>query len=98
VNEAQKTLTQLNQHLNPTSIILTTLDLGQEVKGAFDPNINRKLTSQAPPRTVSLQTHQQSYEGFLQITKRLESICAISRFLSLSATKLPSAAPLMVSS
>lgn len=97
VNEAQKTLTQLHQHLDPASIILATLDLGQEVKGAFDPNINRKLTSQAPPRTVSLQTHQQSYEEFLQITKRLESICTISRFLSVSATKLPSAAPLMVS-
>lgn len=26
---------------------------------AFDPNINRKLTSQAPPRPITLQTEEE---------------------------------------
>lgn len=32
---------------------------------AFDPNINRKLTSQAPPRPITLQTEEEVSHLFL---------------------------------
>ncbi|KAI8334017.1 Mak10 subunit, NatC N-terminal acetyltransferase-domain-containing protein [Chlamydoabsidia padenii] len=102
LNEAQQTLADLIKQLDPSptdksaTSIFDSLELGQEVKGAFDPNINRKFTSQAPPRTVSLPTHEEAYQEFILIIKRLESICTI--FDPPSATSppsLPSVASLM---
>ncbi|CAO3625966.1 unnamed protein product [Cunninghamella blakesleeana] len=56
--------------------------MGIEIEGAFDPNINRKLTTQSPPRVVSLPTGQETYDDFLKLVKRLESICSITKFPS----------------
>ncbi|KAI8084806.1 Mak10 subunit, NatC N-terminal acetyltransferase-domain-containing protein [Halteromyces radiatus] len=90
INEAQTMLKKLAESLDEetakdSTSILGSLNLGSEVKGAFDPNINRKLTSQAPPRTVSLKSHQQSYLEFSQTIQRLESICAITNFSSVAS-------------
>ncbi|CAO3587271.1 unnamed protein product [Absidia cylindrospora] len=90
VAEALSTLTKvgdlLDDSITKTSAsIFSTLELGDPVTGAFDPHINRKLTSQAPPRTVALQSHQESYQAFLQIVRRLESICTITKITSASS-------------
>ncbi|ORZ16313.1 Mak10 subunit, NatC N-terminal acetyltransferase-domain-containing protein [Absidia repens] len=90
VDDALSTLTKVGDLLDDSitktpASIFGTLKLGQPVAGAFDPNINRKLTSQAPPRAVTLQSHQESYEAFLQIVRRLESICTITKISSASS-------------
>ncbi|ORZ15619.1 Mak10 subunit, NatC N-terminal acetyltransferase-domain-containing protein [Absidia repens] len=90
INSAQATLSKICQLLDDsttkdTTTIFSSLELAQEVEGAFDPNIHRKLTSQAPPRSISLQTHQQSYQDFSLIAKRLESICSITKFPSVAS-------------
>lgn len=47
---------------------------------AFDPHINRKLTTQAPPRTVQLPSETQSFENYNLLIERLLSICSIVEY------------------
>ncbi|KAI8065688.1 Mak10 subunit, NatC N-terminal acetyltransferase-domain-containing protein [Gongronella butleri] len=61
------------------------LDKGDPVHGAFDPNINRKLTSQAPPRSVSLPSHTDAYNQFIRLIRRLHDICSITTFPSVAS-------------
>ncbi|KAI9305646.1 Mak10 subunit, NatC N-terminal acetyltransferase-domain-containing protein [Cunninghamella echinulata] len=74
-----------NKTKDPAITILGSLDSGVEIEGAFDPNINRKLTTQSPPRSVSLPSSQKTYDDFLKLIQRLESICNIIKFPSVTS-------------
>ncbi|KAI9025354.1 Mak10 subunit, NatC N-terminal acetyltransferase-domain-containing protein [Phycomyces nitens] len=52
------------------------------LEGAFDPNVNRKLVSQAPPRPIILHSDEESYDNFVALAERLESICSVPEFPS----------------
>ncbi|KAI9253210.1 Mak10 subunit, NatC N-terminal acetyltransferase-domain-containing protein [Sporodiniella umbellata] len=54
----------------------------EDVEGVFDPNINRNLTSQTPPRPVELETKRKSYLILSQIISRLLSICDVVDYTS----------------
>ncbi|KAG0189080.1 hypothetical protein DFQ28_003928 [Apophysomyces sp. BC1034] len=80
--KAQEQLEDIVNLLATDGIIRTTLGTGTEVEGAFDPNINRKFTSQAPPRPITLHSDEESYSEFLLVIKRLQSICGAINFSS----------------
>lgn len=61
------------------------LSLGKDIPEAFDPNVNRKLTSQTPPRPVELVSHEQSYKEFGLLIGRLASICTVVDFPSVTS-------------
>jgi hypothetical protein len=82
-------LTQAKKELSKILNLLESVDLslGQE-KGAedvFDPNINRKLTSQTPPRPVELSSENQSFTDFNSLVQRLFSICDVIDFPSVTS-------------
>ncbi|KAI7907061.1 Mak10 subunit, NatC N-terminal acetyltransferase-domain-containing protein [Cokeromyces recurvatus] len=61
------------------------LSLGQEYPEAFDPNINRKLTSQTPPRPIELASDAESLKEYGLLIKRLLSICSVIEFPSVTS-------------
>lgn len=61
------------------------LSLGKDVPDAFDSNINRKLTSQTPPRPVELASEEQSFTDFRLLIGRLLSICDVVDFPSVTS-------------
>src|SRR6478735_5897367 len=65
-------LTRAKANLKNVDELLKRVDLSlsKEVKGAFDPNINRKLTSQTPPRPVELESKEDSYKKYAQLIHR----------------------------
>ncbi|KAL7317714.1 N-alpha-acetyltransferase, non-catalitic subunit, variant 2 [Mucor circinelloides] len=67
--------------------LLDTVDLtiGNEVADAFDPNINRKLTSQTPPRPVELSSVEQSFKEYKLLIQRLHSICDVNDYPSVNS-------------
>ncbi|CAO3680378.1 unnamed protein product [Umbelopsis ramanniana] len=65
--------------------ILDTQNLGKEVEGAFDENINRILTSQTPPRPIILPTHTEALESFVHLSGRLTSLCSIVDYQSVAS-------------
>ncbi|KAI8146778.1 Mak10 subunit, NatC N-terminal acetyltransferase-domain-containing protein [Fennellomyces sp. T-0311] len=65
--------------------ISTTIGKGKEVEGAFDPNINRKLTSQAPPRPIALRSDEESYKDYKELVERLLSICDVTNYSSIGS-------------
>lgn len=82
----------LTQAKNELSKILKRLEsvdlsLGQDktAEEAFDPNINRKLTSQTPPRPVELVSEKQSFADFNALVTRLSSICDVVDFPSVTS-------------
>ncbi|KAF7723308.1 hypothetical protein EC973_002105 [Apophysomyces ossiformis] len=80
--KAEEQLEEIIGLLTADGIIQSTIDKGIEVEGAFDPSINRKFTSQAPPRPITLHSDKESYDEFLLIIKRLQSICGAIKFSS----------------
>ncbi|KAI9318593.1 Mak10 subunit, NatC N-terminal acetyltransferase-domain-containing protein [Dichotomocladium elegans] len=60
--------------------IRRTVELGTPVDGAFDPSINRKLMSQAPPRPITLQSNKDGYDSYVQLIERLLSICNVTNY------------------
>lgn len=85
-NEAPH-LARAKTELSELAILLNDVDLSpaREVKGAFDPNISRKLTSQTPPRPVELESKEKSYASFLQLIQRLLSICDVTDYPSVTS-------------
>jgi hypothetical protein len=77
-------LTRAKANLKDVDELLKRVDLSlsKEVKGAFDPNINRKLTSQTPPRPVELESKEDSYKKYAQLIHRLLSICDVVDYSS----------------
>ncbi|KAG1143589.1 hypothetical protein G6F37_006800 [Rhizopus arrhizus] len=77
-------LTRAKANLKNVDELLKRVDLSlsKEVKGAFDPNINRKLTSQTPPRPVELESKEDSYKKYAQLIHRLLSICDVVDYSS----------------
>ncbi|KAI8575663.1 hypothetical protein K450DRAFT_260574 [Umbelopsis ramanniana AG] len=65
--------------------ILNTQNLGKEVDGAFDENINRILTSQTPPRPIILPTQAEALESFVHLSSRLTSLCSIVDYQSVAS-------------
>ncbi|CEP10292.1 hypothetical protein [Parasitella parasitica] len=61
------------------------LSLGNEVLDAFDSNINRKLTSQTPPRPVELSSIEESFKEFNLLIQRLSSICDVNVYPSVNS-------------
>ncbi|KAJ8652271.1 hypothetical protein O0I10_012127 [Lichtheimia ornata] len=59
-----------------------TIGKGEPVEGAFDPNINRKLTSQAPPRPITLQTEEEAYKSYRELIERLQLVCSVTNYPS----------------
>ncbi|KAI8379557.1 Mak10 subunit, NatC N-terminal acetyltransferase-domain-containing protein [Radiomyces spectabilis] len=72
-------------HKNGPGSITATVGTGEEVKGVFDPNINRKLISQAPPRPITLESDTKSLEYFRLLLNRLETICNVQDFPSVTS-------------
>ncbi|ORX56320.1 Mak10-domain-containing protein [Hesseltinella vesiculosa] len=64
---------------------LSGLGSGLPVPGAFDPNINRKLTTQAPPRPVTLPSDMDAYTEFIQLIQRLDNICNVTTYPSVAS-------------
>lgn len=66
---------------------LTHIDLSasEEFSEAFDPNINRKLTSQTPPRPVELPSQSESFKEYDLLIKRLISICDAEDYPSITS-------------
>ncbi|KAL0075348.1 Mak10 subunit, NatC N-terminal acetyltransferase-domain-containing protein [Phycomyces blakesleeanus] len=62
--------------------IRKTMRCDHVLEGAFDPNINRKLVSQAPPRPIILHSDEESYDNLILLVERLESICNVPEFPS----------------
>ncbi|KAI9245695.1 Mak10 subunit, NatC N-terminal acetyltransferase-domain-containing protein [Phascolomyces articulosus] len=63
--------------------ISATIGKGIVVEGAFDPNINRKLTAQAPPRPITLPSDEESYTHFRELVERMVSICGVNQYPSI---------------
>lgn len=61
------------------------LTIGNDVSDAFDPNINRKLTSQTPPRPVELSSLEQSFKEYNLLIQRLHSICDVNDYPSVNS-------------
>lgn len=80
-------LPQAKMELLKVVDLLETVDLtlDQEILDAFDPTINRKLTSQTPPRPVELVSEEQSFKDFKQLIERLLSICDVVDFPSVTS-------------
>ncbi|KAI8989386.1 Mak10 subunit, NatC N-terminal acetyltransferase-domain-containing protein [Pilobolus umbonatus] len=64
------------------SIDKKSIDYGIELEEAFDATINRKLSSQTPPRPVELISDLDSYAYFSALVDRLLLICDIMHFPS----------------
>ncbi|CAG8513798.1 12767_t:CDS:10 [Ambispora leptoticha] len=83
--ESQRHLLTTLQILNGTNSepgIKSTIELGVDVDGAFDPLINRKLVSQTPPRPIRLLTMQQSLEELNNLLENTLLICGITEYKS----------------
>lgn len=80
-------LPQAKKELSKIISLLENVDLtlGQDIPDAFDPNINRKLTSQTPPRPVELVSEEQSFTDFNLLIQRLLSICDVADFPSVTS-------------
>lgn len=80
-------LTTAKSELNKILELLATVDLtiGNEVADAFDPNINRKLTSQTPPRPVELSSVEESFKEYTLLIQRLRSICDVIDYPSVNS-------------
>lgn len=78
-------LPQAKIELEKIEKLLKQLDLSQsqDVKGTFDPNINRHLTSQTPPRPVEIESREESYKKFSLLIQRLLSICDVADYSSI---------------
>ncbi|KAI8643537.1 Mak10 subunit, NatC N-terminal acetyltransferase-domain-containing protein [Parasitella parasitica] len=61
------------------------LSIGNEVSDAFDSNINRKLTSQTPPRPVELSSLEESFKEYALLIQRLSSICDVNDYPSVNS-------------
>ncbi|KAI8979809.1 Mak10 subunit, NatC N-terminal acetyltransferase-domain-containing protein [Mycotypha africana] len=87
VHLSQYSLSEAKKELEKMMIILDNLDLslGEDYPYAFDANINRKLTSQTPPRPVELVSVEQSYKEFKAMIERLISICDVTEFSSVTS-------------
>ncbi|KAL4214340.1 Mak10 subunit, NatC N-terminal acetyltransferase-domain-containing protein [Rhizopus microsporus] len=85
-NEAPH-LARAKTELSELAKLLNDVDLSpaREAKGAFDPNISRKLTSQTPPRPVELESKEKSYASFSQLIQRLLSICDVTDYPSVTS-------------
>ncbi|ORY95835.1 Mak10 subunit, NatC N-terminal acetyltransferase-domain-containing protein [Syncephalastrum racemosum] len=67
--------------------IAKTVGTGTPVEGAFDENINRKLTSQAPPRPIRLESDEESLKRYQDILERLCVVCDVTKYPSVSSLK-----------
>ncbi|KAG2176189.1 hypothetical protein INT43_005423, partial [Umbelopsis isabellina] len=85
-NKADIELQALNKmlHAKDEGSIQGTQEIGNVLDDAFDENINRILTSQTPPRPITLPSHQeiklstpQALESLINLTARLGSLCTI---------------------
>lgn len=78
-----QTKTELSKIVELLKDVDTTM--GQAYAEAFDPNINRKLTSQTPPRPVELASEEQSFKEFGLLINRLLLICDVTDFPSVTS-------------
>ncbi|KAI9257790.1 Mak10 subunit, NatC N-terminal acetyltransferase-domain-containing protein [Helicostylum pulchrum] len=80
-------LSKADKELTKVISLLQDIDLslGKDIPEAFDPNVNRKLTSQTPPRPVELVSPEQSYKEFGLLIGRLASICTVVDFPSVTS-------------
>ncbi|KAG2213758.1 hypothetical protein INT45_003660, partial [Circinella minor] len=75
-----ETILQLLSVKDDPLSISATIGKGKVVEGAFDPNINRKLTAQAPPRPITLPSDEESFAHFKELTERMVSICGVNQY------------------
>ena len=81
LHQAKSELTEITNMLKNVD-----LTLGQDsVDGVFDSNINRKLTSQTPPRPVELKSNTESFHDFDLLVNRLMSVCDVNNFTSVTS-------------
>lgn len=85
-NEATH-LTQARSELLKITELLKDVDLalGKDIAEAFDSNINRRLTSQTPPRPVELLSEKESFSNFTVLIQKLTSICTVVDFSSVTS-------------
>lgn len=85
-NEATH-LTQAKSELLKITELLKDIDLnlGKDIAEAFDPNVNRRLTSQTPPRPVELLSGKESFSNFKVLVQKLTSICTVVDFTSVTS-------------
>ncbi|KAI9471887.1 MAG: Mak10 subunit, NatC N-terminal acetyltransferase-domain-containing protein [Benjaminiella poitrasii] len=80
LSKAKVKLTEIVQLLDQVD-----LSVGQEYPEVFDPNINRKLTAQTPPRPIELASDTESFKEFGLLIKRLMSICTVTEYPSITS-------------
>lgn len=80
-------MSQAKTELNKIVELLSEINLtvSEEFIEAFDPNINRKLTSQTPPRPVELESVTESFKQYGSLIKRLLSICDAGNYPSITS-------------
>lgn len=80
-------LSQAKTELTNILELLEFIDLSasEEFSAAFDPNINRKLTSQTPPRPVELPSKEVSFKEYKLLIERLISICDAENYPSVTS-------------